>query len=141
MYLIGGKKESGIRVSQYDLKNKSWKSMPKLNHARSSCLAIVLQSRIFVVGGQDAASNLVGSLECLDIHAGSAWSLLVEDNQLFKRTNAAVVAVSDTKFVVFGGLQNLVLLNTGFEFDTQSDSDPVREILSREQDFAFSCYT
>ena len=92
-----------------------------------------------MVGGQDAGNNLVGSIECLDFHSELEWNLLEEHNQLFERTNAAITAVSDSKFVVFGGLENLVPLNTGFEFDTQSMR--VREILGRECDFAFSCYT
>lgn len=76
----------------------------------------------------------VATIESLNLNCKSLWTILKEVEGIIQRNQASVVAVSATKFVVFGGYL-VAYLNHGYVFDIVSHK--LGMILGGEKDLEF----
>ncbi len=77
---------------------QTWASLPPMGTARKGAAGAVLDGRLFVIGGADAAGTPLGTVEAYD--PASGWSTVASLND--PRTDAAA-AVYDGQIVVVGG--------------------------------------
>ena len=86
-----------------DLRTYQVNEAPEMGEARFDHSSLALGDFLFAIGGMKDASNHSKSIECLNITQMLAWSTVLISNSHVARERAAAVAVSATKFAVFGG--------------------------------------
>ena len=89
-----------------DLRKYQEREVPEMIEARYGHSFLALGDFLYATGGMKDASNPSKSIECLNVTQMIAWSTILQSDSHVARKNAAAVAVSATKFAVFGGQIN-----------------------------------
>ena len=144
VFMTGGSGIAGKTAFELDIQANKWKTLPRFTHGRCEHASIYGGDNLYVFGGRDNKSALVGSIEMLTFpkvgnNCAKQWVMLMEDERLVKRENPAICAVGDRKIVVFGGYGKVGLLNDGFLFEEESKQ--VTAIMGNQQDDGLQTYT
>ena len=90
---------------KFDLSEKKWAPMPKMNIKRCTFLSLVWNERIYVFGGYTGEYERSRVIEYLDIGSNKQWKTLnVELNRGIE--SAFIVSTNDNEVTIFGGNTN-----------------------------------
>ena len=92
--LSGSQRGNGTEVSLFDPKKNHWSEGPDLNNARYSHYTCCLARHVFVMGGMTHSYKYEGSIEAWNVESGHEWVIVLENDDLVRRYNAACVAIS-----------------------------------------------
>ena len=142
IYITGGNPKDlnkpSDRCLRLDIRNGEQVELPSLINARFDHSSIILNSKLYVMGGIVGFGKRLGSIECFDLKKNFGWYMIVEANEKVERQASAVAAISASQILVYGGQINTgSRSNCGYIFDISSHS--VREILGKDRDFSFIC--
>ena len=106
MYMIGGKKDSGIilhSVSKYSFQLNRWTDLSPMQFPRAAHCAVGLDGLIYIIAGQDN-SVCLKCMECYD-PSNDEWSQAPAMTN--ERKFAAAAATSGDKIIVVGGYADM----------------------------------
>ena len=106
MYMIGGKKDSGIilhSVSKYSFQLNRWTDLSPMQFPRAAHCAVGLDGLIYIIAGQDN-SVCLKCMECYD-PSNDEWSQAPA--MANERKFAAAAATSGDKIIVVGGYADM----------------------------------
>ena len=107
IYLVGGAKwnrDSDRKVSEYNPRTNTWRSMPSLPNRRCEDLSVcTLDNKIFVLGcGRKGTTCDMLDLNYDDLHPQWRWRYMADMNNRHNG-GVAVAAVIEKKIYVLGG--------------------------------------
>lgn len=76
-----------------DLKTLEQTELPELNQPRAFHTSLILDFKLYVLGGQGIKEEVFGSIEGLNLQDKSGWNILVQGHKLVQRICASVVAI------------------------------------------------
>ena len=104
--------------------------------------SIVLGNKLFVVAGRRLNNEISADfIEWINLETSTKWTIFNQRDDLLIRDSAAISAISDTKFIVFGGYDYNTAhnRNDGLILDTQRGT--YKRVLGTEADCDFLCST
>ena len=107
--MTGGQSGAGKKTMIFDCSSFCWYDAPDLNEGRMNHASIIVSNSDFVIGGLGTqGQGAIGSVERLDLAYSDcpAWILLVTRSSLCMRSDASIIAASDSEIVVFGGCKH-----------------------------------
>ena len=129
LYLIGGMtpdKKVSAECYTFNLKEKKWYLMPKLNNARKNAsLCFYNKSILYVFRGEDD-NNILDTIEYIDINKKNGWIIFkpVDYGYVWRPAkNSMAVTVDKDKIIICGGEDNDgFLLKDCFLFEPSTKS-------------------
>ena len=128
LYIIGGiekNKKCSSNCFYYDVNDKKWVNLPKLNKSRKNCsLCVQNKSILYVFRGSDDNNDL-DSIEYLDLNCiNNSWIIFKPIDYgytWFPGKNSLVINYSENKILIFGGEnQNGYLYKETYLLDTNN---------------------
>ena len=115
---------------EYDPATDTWKVLPDAPHKRDHFHAVVLNGKLYCIGGRNTSYHELGNfgaffgavtreIDCYDFKAGT-WTTL--DSKLPTGSAAGGVAVLNGKIIYFGGETSSTALNKCWAFDPQAQT-------------------
>ena len=102
--LVTGGSKRGLAMDQcwlYHMATKTWEAMPPLFTARRYHRSVALGDGVYVLGGMDVDSNVLGSMECLNVKQREWAPMPWMPEPVFY----PMVATYGSKIFAFGGRQ------------------------------------